>query len=384
MPNPKLMCIAGARPNFVKIAPILKAFEQSKSKITIQFIHTGQHYDSDLDTSFFQALEIRQPDENLDVRSGSHAEQTALIMQRFEPVVDKYQPDAILVVGDVNSTLACGLVAVKKQIPVIHVEAGLRSFDETMPEEINRRLTDQLSRLLFTTEKSGLKNLVNEGIEKSRIHFVGNVMIDSLLTCLPRVPQSDKILTQQLNLDKQLAQNYGVVTLHRPSNVDDPVSLENILQALQKISANIPLVFPVHPRTMQKLQRFQLTHYLNETRLIHSKPLGYLEMLSLMKDAKIVLTDSGGIQEETTVLKVPCLTLRENTERPITIEKGSNHLVGTNRDAIIRCAEKVLTQKTVIRTVPSLWDGKASLRIVEIIDNWLHESFIPEKERKIA
>lgn len=384
MATPKLMCIAGARPNFVKIAPILSAFEQAKSAISIQFIHTGQHYDSDLDAAFFESLKIRQPDENLDVRSGTHAEQTALIMHRFEPILEKYQPDAVLVVGDVNSTLACGLVAVKKQIPVIHVEAGLRSFDDTMPEEINRRLTDQISSLLFTTEKSGAINLIKEGIDKQKIHFVGNVMIDSLLTCLPKVIEPMSILQQQVSCDVTKLQQYGLVTLHRPSNVDNPVVFESILQALQRVSNRVPLIFPMHPRTQQKLQRFQLGHYFNSDKLIQCKPLAYLDMLSLMKQARIVLTDSGGIQEETTVLKVPCLTLRDNTERPITIEKGSNHLVGLNRESICTTAEKVLSQAAVIRSTPPLWDGKAAVRICEIVDNWLYDQSKGSKERAIA
>lgn len=383
MPIPKLMCIAGARPNFVKIAPILRALETSQSSLVIQFIHTGQHYDSDLDASFFASLDIRQPDENLDVRSGTHAEQTALIMQRFEPIIERYQPDAVLVVGDVNSTLACSLVAVKKGIPVIHVEAGLRSFDDSMPEEINRKLTDQITALHFITEQSAKDHLLKEGIAPAKIHFVGNVMIDSLLSFLPRVKTAAEIVNEN-GLSPAIAKNYGVVTLHRPSNVDNKAMFENILTALQEVSQDLPLIFPMHPRTQQKIKQFHLESYFNTQKLIQTKPLNYLDMLGIMKTAKLVFTDSGGIQEETSVLKVSCLTLRENTERPVTIEKGTNHLVGIEPQNIIKMAKQLLENPKQVAQTPPLWDGKAAHRIAQIIIPWMHKVASSKKELEVA
>lgn len=366
------MCIAGARPNFVKIAPILKALQRVQAAISVQFIHTGQHYDSRLDTDFFKSLDIRQPDENLEVRSGTHAEQTATIIQRFEPILDRYKPDAILVVGDVNSTLACSLVAAKKGIAVIHVEAGLRSFDSRMPEEINRKLTDQISDLHFVTEASGRKHLVAEGIAPGKVHLVGNVMIDSLLKCLPNTRSISSILQEQ-KVDALPAEQYGVVTLHRPSNVDNAEVFENILQALTKISSNIPLVFPMHPRTLSKVKEFRLEQYFQNPQFIILGPLVYLDMLSLMQSAKIMLTDSGGIQEETSILNVPCLTLRENTERPITLDKGTNQLVGIQKQNIVHAANKVLEKPKMAQQTIPLWDGHAADRIVDILVPWLYE-----------
>ena len=387
MPKAKLMCIAGARPNFVKIAPILKVLKQVQSEITVQFIHTGQHYDSRLDTDFLKSLDIRMPDENLDVRSGSHAEQTATIMQRFEPILDKYQPDAILVVGDVNSTLACSLVATKKGISVIHVEAGLRSFDSHMPEEINRKLTDQISDLLFVTEESGRRHLIAEGISPGKVHLVGNVMIDSLCQCLPNVRSAQSILQEQ-NINTPWSQReaeYGVVTLHRPSNVNNAEIFENILQALTQISKNLPLLFPMHPRTQVKVQEFGFGHYFENSQFHTLGSLVYLDMLSLMKSSKMVLTDSGGIQEETSILNVPCLTLRENTERPITLEKGTNQLVGIQKDNIIQAAEKILSRSRVSQQNIPLWDGQTAERIVEILVPWLyHRSYKIKREAAIA
>lgn len=373
MPYPKLMCVAGARPNFVKISPILKAFEARKAPVTVQFIHTGQHYNSDLDAGFFQALQIRQPDENLSVGSGSHAAQTALIMQRFEPILERYQPDALLVVGDINSTLACSLVAIKKNIPVVHVEAGLRSFDDSMPEEINRKLTDQISALHFVTEHTAKSNLLKEGIAECKIHFVGNVMIDSLMQCLPRVQTAETILTEQLDLPGLVGRPFGLVTLHRPSNVDSPETLETILNALATIAKEITLLFPMHPRTQAKLAEFKLERLFDRRHLIQIKPFNYLDMLGLMRHARIVLTDSGGIQEETTVLKVPCLTLRENTERPVTIEKGTNRLVGIKPEHVINAARAVLSSQTVLTAMPPLWDGHAAERIVDVLVPWLQD-----------
>jgi len=376
------MCIAGARPNFVKIAPILRALQRVQAAVSIQFIHTGQHYDSKLDADFFQSLDIRQPDENLEVRSGSHAEQTATIMQRFEPILDQYQPDAILVVGDVNSTLACSLVAAKKGIAVIHVEAGLRSFDNSMPEEINRKLTDQISDLHFVTEASGRKHLIAEGIAPGKVHFVGNVMIDSLLKCLPNTRGISSILQEQ-KIDTPLLEQYGVVTLHRPSNVDNAKVFENILQAFTQISSHLPLVFPMHPRTLSKIKEFRLEQYFQNPQFIILGPLVYLDMLSFMKSAKMVLTDSGGIQEETSILNVPCLTLRKNTERPITIEKGSNQLVGIEKQDVIHAAQSVLEQSNTMNQTIPLWDGHAAERIVDILVPWLHERN-HKKQKEVA
>lgn len=372
MSKAKLMCIAGARPNFVKIAPILRALDQIQSSIDTIFIHTGQHYDSKLDLDFFKSLDIRQPDENLDVRSGSHASQTATIMQRFEPCLLQYRPDAILVVGDVNSTLACSLVAVKLGVPVIHVEAGLRSFDNMMPEEINRKLTDQISTCLFVTEESGEQNLQKEGISKDQIHMVGNVMIDSLMHCLPNTRNAEALLKEN-NATAVDFKHYGLVTLHRPSNVDKPELFENILQTLNIVADDIPLIFPMHPRTLAKVQEFRLEQYFNHENMITLRPLVYLDMLSLMRSAKIVLTDSGGIQEETSILKVPCLTLRKNTERPVTLSRGTNHLVGLDRDRIIETTQKVLSAKHAGQSDIPMWDGHAAERIVNIIKPWLLE-----------
>lgn len=372
MSKAKLMCIAGARPNFVKIAPILRALDQVQSSIDTIFIHTGQHYDSKLDLDFFKSLDIRQPDENLDVRSASHANQTATIMQRFEPCLLQYQPDAILVVGDVNSTLACSLVAAKLGVPVIHVEAGLRSFDNMMPEEINRKLTDQISSCLFVTEESGEQNLLNEGISKEQIHMVGNVMIDSLMHCLPNTRDVQALLTEN-NAAAVDFKRYGLVTLHRPSNVDEPELFENILQTLNVIADDIPLIFPMHPRTLAKVQEFRLEQYFNHENMVTLRPLVYLDMLSLMRSAKIVLTDSGGIQEETSILNVPCLTLRNNTERPVTLSLGTNNLVGLDRDRIIETAQKVLSAQNPRDSDIPMWDGHAADRIVNIIKPWLLE-----------
>ncbi|MGZ9059195.1 MAG: non-hydrolyzing UDP-N-acetylglucosamine 2-epimerase, partial [Burkholderiaceae bacterium] len=327
----QVLCVVGARPNFMKIAPVMAAL--SEAGISAQLLHTGQHYDEAMNDSFFADLGIPRPDHHLEVGSASHAVQTAEVMKRFEPVLEQVRPRSVLVVGDVNSTIACALVAAKRGVRVIHVEAGLRSFDRTMPEEINRVLTDQLSDLLFTTEKSALANLQREGIDAARVHFVGNVMIDTLRHNLERaVPSRD-------TLGESLA-GYAVLTLHRPSNVDHPATLRALLEGVAEINRNLPVIMPLHPRTRGNIEKFGLAGLLDGVRVL--PPIGYLEMLGLMRDARLVLTDSGGIQEETTALGVPCLTLRDNTERPITLTEGTNTLVGSNPDAILAAFADIL------------------------------------------
>lgn len=365
----QILCIVGARPNFMKIAPIMRAFADSGSALSARLLHTGQHYDAAMKHSFFEQLHIPEPDIDLEVGSGSHAQQTADIMQRFEPVLDDRPPAAVLVVGDVNSTIACALVAVKKGIPVIHVEAGLRSGDREMPEEINRILTDQLSELLFITERSAEGNLVREGIASTRVHFVGNVMIDSLRFNLEHAVQSSETLASA-GVSPAADSGYGLVTLHRPSNVDDPVVLERLLRVLGEISARTPLLFPIHPRTAARIADAGLQELLQSFAITTLPPQGYLEMLGLMREARVVLTDSGGIQEETTALGVPCVTLRENTERPITVEQGTNTIVGTDAGKIMAAYEDVMASGGKAGRVPELWDGKAAERIVEAINQW--------------
>jgi UDP-N-acetylglucosamine 2-epimerase (non-hydrolysing) len=371
LPSGHILCIVGARPNFMKIAPIMRAFARSDSALSARLLHTGQHYDAAMKRAFFDQLHIPEPDVDLGVGSGSHAQQTADIMKRFEPVLDEAPPLAVLVVGDVNSTIACALVAVKKGIPVIHVEAGLRSGDRSMPEEINRILTDQLSELLFITEAGALDNLAREGIAADKVHFVGNVMIDTL-----RYNLSDAIPSQttlaKLNVGNAAAvgSDYGLVTLHRPSNVDDPVVLSRLLKVLGQISLRTPLVLPIHPRTEARIAAAGLEGLLSGSEITMIPPQGYLEMLGLMKDARVVLTDSGGIQEETTALGIPCITLRDNTERPITVSQGTNTVVGTDEDRILACYESVVKTGGKGGRVPDLWDGKAAERIVQVINHW--------------
>jgi UDP-N-acetylglucosamine 2-epimerase (non-hydrolysing) len=348
----------------------MRAFAQSESALSARLLHTGQHYDAAMKHAFFDQLRIPEPDVDLEVGSGSHAQQTAEIMKRFEPVLDEAPPLAILVVGDVNSTIACALVAVKKGIPVIHVEAGLRSGDRSMPEEINRILTDQLSELLFITEADALGNLLREGIPESKVHFVGNVMIDTLRYNLRRaVPASNTLAKENVFLSDSTS-GYGVVTLHRPSNVDDPEVLERLLKVLVQISQHTPLLFPIHPRTESRLAAAGLGKILAQSAITTIAPQGYLDMLGLMKDARVVLTDSGGIQEETTALGVPCITLRENTERPITVSQGTNSVVGTDPGRILACYEDIIRTGGKVGRVPDLWDGAAAQRIVSVINKW--------------
>lgn len=364
---PTLVCVVGARPNFMKMAPIICALAPFKHLIRPYLVHTGQHYDQAMKATFFQQLGIPEPDRDLGVGSGSHAVQTANIMLKFEPVLDEVKPFAVLVVGDVNSTIACGLVAVKKNIPLIHVEAGLRSHDREMPEEINRLLTDQISDLLFTTERAAAVNLLKEGIAEQRICFAGNVMIDSLLAHSRKADPYRRTLLKY-GPDFPLAESgYALLTLHRPSNVDDPVILARLMRVVGEISQKIPLVFPVHPRTQQKIEATGLMSLLPADRVRLLPPVAYLEMLGLMQTAKLVLTDSGGLQEETTALGIPCVTIRENTERPITIMQGTNTLAGTDADKIMACVDEILSTGGKSGRIPELWDGQAAPRIVEAI-----------------
>ena len=359
----RVICVCGARPNFVKIAPIVRAFEK-EGGFEILLVHTGQHYDANMSKLFFNDLGIPKPDVNLEVGSSSHATQTSNIMMRFEPIVLDFMPDYVLVVGDVNSTIACGLVAVKLGIKLIHVEAGLRSFDRSMPEEINRILTDNISDLLFVTEQSGVDNLMNEGIDGEKVHFVGNVMIDTLLANVEKADKSS--ILSQLALK---AKSYGVITLHRPSNVDISENFREIITAFEEIEKEIKLIFPIHPRTRNNIVSSDLGKRVRGMKnLMLIEPVGYLDFLCLVTNAQLVMTDSGGIQEETTVLGVPCMTLRENTERPVTITEGTNRLVHIESEDILRNYREIQNnQKTIIGNLPRLWDGKAAERIARII-----------------
>jgi UDP-N-acetylglucosamine 2-epimerase (non-hydrolysing) len=357
--------VVGARPNFMKVAPNVAAMKRRPAQFQPLVVHTGQHYDAAMSDSFFRDLELPQPDTHLGVGSASHAAQTAAVMERFEPVVIKEKPDWVLVVGDVNSTLACALVCVKLGVKVAHVEAGLRSRDRTMPEEINRLLTDQIADLLLTPSADADANLRAEGIPAERIRLVGNVMIDALLQNLERA-RSSRIKSELGVVDK----DYGVLTLHRPSNVDAPDTFARILAALESITQTLPVIFPVHPRTRKTIAELGLSDRvvsIKNLRLI--EPLGYLDFLSLYSSARLVLTDSGGIQEETTALGIPCLTLRENTERPITVELGTNVVVGTDTARIVTAASAALNGSAKKTThQPPLWDGHAAERILDALE----------------
>ena len=369
------MCVVGARPNFMKMAPILRALASHQPPLPAMLVHTGQHYDQGMSHQLFEDLGLPRPDLNLEVGSGSHAVQTAEVMRRFEPALDAHQPSCVLVVGDVNSTLACTLVAVKKGVPVVHVEAGLRSYDRKMPEEINRVLTDQVADRLYTTERSALANLLREGICAERVCFVGNVMIDSLEANRPHArPIADTLRTHGIDAALVARGNgYGVVTLHRPSNVDEAGTLAKLLGVLREVSVSLPLVFALHPRTHNNIDRFGLGDLIDSERMALLPPQGYLEMLGLMRDATLVLTDSGGLQEETTALGVPCLTLRENTERPITVEQGTNTLVGRDANAIRVGVAEILRGEGKRGRVPELWDGCAADRIAADLWRWLRD-----------
>jgi UDP-N-acetylglucosamine 2-epimerase (non-hydrolysing) len=368
-----VICIVGARPNFMKMAPILRAMAAHQPAVPVLLVHTGQHYDHAMSDRLFEDLALPHPDINLEVGSASHAVQTAEVMRRFEPVMDANPPSCVLVVGDVNSTLACALVAAKKGVAVAHVESGLRSNDRTMPEEINRILTDQISDRLYITERSASDNLAREGIAVDRICFVGNVMIDSLLSSRPKAVEPTLTLTTH-GIDAAMIkhpQGYGVVTLHRPSNVDDARTLTSLLQVLAEVAAQIPLVFALHPRTRANIEHFGLMHLIAPQTMALLPPQGYLEMLGLMAGATVMLTDSGGLQEETTALGVPCLTLRENTERPITIAQGTNTLVGRDRRAILDSVAEILAGRGKQGRVPEYWDGHAAERIAADLWKWL-------------
>lgn len=358
----KILNIVGARPNFMKIAPIQRAMGKF-SQLQPVLVHTGQHYDEKMSKLFFEDLELPQPDVYLGVGSGTHAQQTARIMLEFEKVVEEQKPDLVLVVGDVNSTMACSLVATKMGIKIGHVEAGLRSFDRTMPEEINRLVTDTLADYLFVTEKSGLENLKREGIADNKVFFTGNVMIDSLVYFMKKAERSD-ILTR-MNLDSDA---YALITLHRPSNVDVKENFEKLLDAFAVIEKELKIVFPIHPRSLKMLHSFGLDKRIGSMKgFILCDPIGYLDFMKLMRNARLLLTDSGGIQEETTYLGIPCLTMRENTERPVTIEVGTNILVGSDTKRIINESLKIIQNKPKSGRIPELWDGHAAQRIVKII-----------------
>jgi UDP-N-acetylglucosamine 2-epimerase (non-hydrolysing) len=361
----KVINVVGARPNFMKVAPIVEAMKRREREFAPLIVHTGQHYDSMMSDAFFRDLELPLPDIHLEVGSASHAAQTAAVMERFEPVLLEQKPDWVLVVGDVNSTLACALVSVKLGVRVAHVEAGLRSRDRSMPEEINRLLTDQIADLLFTPSPDADENLRSEGIPAERIRFVGNIMIDSLFKQLLRAKESG--IRQALGVSDQ---DYAVLTLHRPSNVDNLETLGRIIDALEEISDRLPIVFPVHPRTRKTIAEFGFAERIEKAKGLRlTEPLGYLDFLSLYSRARLVLTDSGGLQEETTVLGIPCLTLRENTERPITVEQGTNTIVGTDRARITTAAFAALNgSMTSNRRVPKLWDGKTADRILDALE----------------
>jgi UDP-N-acetylglucosamine 2-epimerase (non-hydrolysing) len=347
-----ILHVVGARPNFVKAAPVLRAVRECGMRQTL--VHTGQHYDRNMSDVFFSQLEIPEPDVNLEVGSGSHASQTAEIMRRFEAVVLERKPDLVLVYGDVNSTVAAALVCTKLLVQVGHVEAGLRSFDRTMPEEINRIVTDQLSDILFTPSQDGDANLLHEGVSRDRIHFVGNVMIDSLIRLLPVAESCAR---------NGLPERFALVTLHRPSNVDDADRLREILECLTRVSEKLSIVFPVHPRTRQRIADFGM----NTDRFLLFDPMPYIEFLSLQSRAAVVITDSGGIQEETTYLGVPCLTMRTNTERPITVTAGTNILVGDDRKKLIAEVRNILDGNAKKSVTPPLWDGHAGERVADIL-----------------
>lgn len=377
----RLIMVAGARPNFMKVAPIVEALRKhnrsAASPVAIFLVHTGQHYDEAMSESFFVDLGIPQPDVNLGVGSGSHATQTAEVMKRFEPICLEYRPTHVLVVGDVNSTIACALVATKLGPKVVHVEAGLRSFDRSMPEEINRVLTDAISDVHFITEESGRANLLREGVSSERVHFVGNVMVDTLLRHRDKAAASD--ILERVGVADGRDPGFGVLTLHRPSNVDARDTLGAVLEAVREIAERMPVLFPVHPRTLQRIKEFGLNRVFaaiggqvarvvkGGTGLYGLPPLGYLDFLQLMANARVVLTDSGGIQEETTILRIACVTIRENTERPVTITHGTNRLAGTNPGALVRATQEALNARYDGLSAPPYWDGKAAERIVQVL-----------------
>jgi len=362
----RVLTVVGARPNFMKAAPIVRAFAAQAVPIKHCLVHTGQHYDANMSDAFFTDLGLPRPDVNLGVGGGTQAEQTGRVMIAAEPVLSDFQPNIVIVVGDVNSTLACALTAKKLNLSVAHVEAGLRSFDFTMPEEINRRCTDAIADVLFTTDRFADENLRREGVAEANIHFVGNVMIDSLLHHLPAVPAGE-----QAGRFGLMSGRYATLTLHRPANVDDADRLAEIIDAIITALPDLPVIFPVHPRTRQRIAQFGLSdRFTDDPRrpgICPTEPLGYLEFLGLIRDTRIVLTDSGGLQEETAILRVPCVTLRDNTERPITVSEGTNRLAGTRRAGILTAVADALTIDPASVKPPENWDGHAAERIVEIL-----------------
>ncbi len=357
-----LHLIVGARPNFMKIAPLYKEFSRYPNEFQLRLIHTGQHYDEKMSKFFFSDLKLPLPDEYLEVGSGSHGEQTARIIDRYEKVLMRDKPDLVFVAGDVNSTAACAIDAVKMNIPVVHIEAGLRSFDKTMPEEINRIITDAIADYLLTPSPDANKNLLAEGKPEEKIYYVGNIMIDSLIKYLPIAKDSAVLKTNDLKENE-----YGLITLHRPANVDDPKALSIILDALEMIAEKIPLAFPIHPRTQRRLIEFELERRAKSiNNLLLIPPVGYYDFLKLEMESRLILTDSGGIQEESTYFGIPCLTLRPNTERPITITEGTNKLVALDIESMVSETDAILQGASKKGKVPKYWDGNTSTRIVEI------------------
>ncbi len=357
----KIIIAVGARPNFMKVAPLFEKLKENK--IEYLLVHTGQHYDEKMSDLFFKQLNIPEPDIFLGIGSKSHAKQTAAIMEKFDDICNEKKPDALLVVGDVNSTLACSVVAVKYGIKIIHLEAGLRSYDRKMPEEINRILTDAITDYYLTPSRDANKNLLKEGVNKKKIYCVGNIMIDTLYNFLPIIEKSD--ILNKLNLSPK---SYILMTLHRPSNVDNKENLSNIYNTLKKIDKNYKIIFPVHPRTMNNLKKFEIiSNSHNDDRILLLDPLGYLDFQKLLYNAKVLITDSGGVQEETTALKVPCITLRENTERPITVSKGSNVLIGNDMDKFLNYIEKAINNKWKKSKIPKLWDGNTADRVLKVL-----------------
>jgi UDP-N-acetylglucosamine 2-epimerase (non-hydrolysing) len=354
----QLLVVVGARPNFMKAASIVEAAQ--RAELSCVLVHTGQHHDADLSDVFFRDLCLPEPDIHLGIGSGSHAAQTARIMLAFEDALQRVKPAVVVVVGDVNSTLACSLVAAKDGYPVAHVEAGLRCYDDSMPEEINRRLCDHLSTYLFASSRDAVENLEREGIDRRRTFFVGNTMIDTLVRF--REQARERRMAAELGIEGRW---YALATLHRASNVDDPVKLEQLLGALTELSQIVPVVFPLHPRTRARIEAAQLERFLAEPHVIVVPPLGYLDFVSLMSDAAVVLSDSGGVQEETTVLGIPCLTLRDSTERPITVTSGTNRVIGSEPQRILEAAVEAINSRFAPHVLPELWDGRAGERIVE-------------------
>ena len=381
--NLKWIIVAGARPNFMKIAPLIKeigryneALNKDSSAVIPILVHTGQHYDERMSKVFFEDLGLPKPDIDLGIGSASHAVQAGKIMISFEKVCLEEKPDLVIVVGDVNSTMACALVAVKLGIKVAHVEAGLRSFDRSMPEEINRIVTDSISDYLFTTCKDANENLKREGVSENKIFFVGNLMVDTLLSHKDKADKSPILEILDLVIGTGV-KDYALLTLHRPSNVDIQGTFQGIIESIHELSKNIPVVFPAHLRTQKQIKAFGIEKYFHDSSLSHNSkgillidPLGYLDFLKLMENARLVLSDSGGIQEETTILGIPCLTIRENTERPVTIREGTNNLIGTNPNKIMSHAMDILRNKKRAGSRPDLWDGKAAQRIIRLIMNY--------------